>query len=66
MTRLKCFRYSLTAEEGNVRHFRHECRKGNYEVCMTSMSRVVDTEVAEWAEGFRDNVVRVRKMILGR
>ena len=36
------------------------------QVCMTNMSRVVDTEVAEWAEGFRDNVVRVRNMILGR
>ena len=33
---------------------------------MTNISRVVDTEVAEWAEGFRDNVVRVRNMILGR
>ena len=32
---------------------------------MTNTAKVMDTAVADWAEGFRDRVAKVRKTVLG-
>ena len=57
-------RYYLPTKEGYIRHYRH-CRRENYKDCMANITRVLDTEVSDWAERFRENVLHVRKLVLG-
>ena len=53
----------MSKEFGFIRHFR-ECRPNQMAMCK-NMRRIVDTSVSDWAEGFRDNVMNVRRKVFG-
>ena len=52
----------MPTEQGYIRHFRSACRRENYIKCMKNTSRVLDTEVSDWAEGFMHKVMKVRQL----
>ena len=57
------FRYLVGKEIGYIRHYR-SCRKRILEKC-NNETRIVDTNVSDWSEAFRDNILTVRRNVFG-
>ena len=50
-------------EIGYIRHYRY-CRKETLAKC-NNETRIVDTNISDWSEAFRENILSVRRKVLG-